>query len=88
MRILITGATGFIGRHLVAALRVQHQIEVISRQRDKAERLFGEQIPALRLDDLPNLDGYDAIINLAGEPIADRSWSAQQNNGLRIAAGG
>lgn len=78
MRILITGATGFIGRHLVAALRAQHQIAVISRQRDKAERLFGEQIPALRLDDLPNLDGYDAIINLAGEPIADRRWSVQQ----------
>ncbi|MFC3914926.1 TIGR01777 family oxidoreductase [Pseudaeromonas sharmana] len=77
MQILITGATGFIGQHLVAALSTEHQLTVISRRRDKAERLFAEQVQVRRLDELNNLDAFDVIINLAGEPIADRYWTTR-----------
>lgn len=36
MKILITGGTGFIGRKLVAHLKVNHEVVVLSRQGSRA----------------------------------------------------
>lgn len=79
MRILITGATGFIGQQLVASLGESHLITVISRNIGQAQRRLNSPVyHYLTLDELDSLDGFDAIINLAGEPIADKRWSSPQ----------
>ncbi len=84
MTLLITGATGFIGRHLVRRLHAQHPIWVISRNPERAGRQFGNQVVrCLTLDELPTLDGLDAVINLAGEPIADGRWSETRKQRIR-----
>lgn len=65
MKIAITGATGFIGRRLCTALNsAGHQLIQLGRQalQDDIDRLAGQ------------LQGCDAIINLAGENIG-RRWS-------------
>ena len=71
MRIFITGGTGLIGKALIQTLSLQgHAITVFSRDINKAKLELGEQIDyCSSLDDLKSLDGYDAIINLAGESI-------------------
>ncbi|OOF14573.1 TIGR01777 family protein [Salinivibrio proteolyticus] len=79
MNILITGGTGLIGKALVAKLQPQHQLTVLSRDKEKVTKIFGDSVAAIeRLDDLPHLNDFDAVINLAGEPIADKRWSEQQ----------
>jgi uncharacterized protein (TIGR01777 family) len=79
MRILITGATGFIGQHLLAALGKSHAITLLSRDTARAKRVLNSSAyQYLTLDELDSLDGFDAIINLAGEPIANKRWSAAQ----------
>ncbi|QIR05655.1 TIGR01777 family oxidoreductase [Salinivibrio costicola] len=79
MNILITGGTGLIGKALVAKLQPQHQLTVLSRDKEKVTKVFGDSVAAIeRLDDLPHLNDFDAVINLAGEPIADKRWSEQQ----------
>jgi hypothetical protein len=62
MKILLLGGTGFAGRHLAAALRERGDELALGSLRDPAAAAAGAA-------------ECDAIVNLAGEPIAQR-WSA------------
>lgn len=80
MRILVTGATGLIGKALLPHLN-HDEITVISRDPARAYQQLGHHINALDLlESLPSLDQFDAVINLAGEPIIGKRWSAQQKH--------
>jgi uncharacterized protein (TIGR01777 family) len=77
MRILITGANGFIGSHLTHALaRQRHEVYRLSRsQPDPNDPRQFHWDPAAGLIDDKCLEGVDAVIHLAGEGIADRRWN-------------
>ncbi|MEE9425838.1 MAG: TIGR01777 family oxidoreductase [Methylococcales bacterium] len=76
MNILITGGTGFIGSALCyRLLEEKHQIVVLSRHAEKVK----SPIKAIaNLGDLNDSDIFDVVINLAGEPIANKRWSDKQ----------
>ena len=75
MHLLITGASGLIGRHLVHTLRHQHQLTLISRDPVQTRQLFQDPLlPVFTLQNLPALQNVDVVINLAGAPIADQRW--------------
>jgi hypothetical protein len=76
--ILITGGTGLIGRKLVTALEKQYAMTVVTRDPSRAKRLLGDQVNCIIAEKLTSVDEFDAIINLAGEPIADKRWSDTQ----------
>lgn len=80
MRILITGATGLIGRSLTAFLLSQaHQVTALTRDLQRAKEVLGPQVTCWStLDDQYDLNSFDAVINLAGEPIAEKRWTPQQ----------
>ena len=85
MKILITGGTGFIGRRLVAHLKVQHEVVVLTRQGSRAYELLGHDVTLLdNLDRLDHLNDVDIVINLAGEPIASGRWSESRKQLLCI----
>ena len=77
MRVLVTGATGFVGSHLVPRLqRDGHRITVLSRNRDKRREL--SVLPGVRVlnADLHDhaalrrhLQGADTAINLVGRAL-------------------
>ena len=82
MKILITGGTGFIGRELLKHLTT-HDVVLLTRSPENAKRLlnhtdFGNVTYISHLNDLRDLNEFDAVINLAGEPIADKRWSKNQ----------
>jgi len=79
MKVLITGATGLIGRKLTGRLLEQsHQITALSRAPERAAKLLGSQVQVWEtLEGKTTLDGFDAVINLAGEPIADKRWTKE-----------
>ena len=85
MHVLITGGTGFIGQALVARLlRRGDELTVLSRDPPKAAALLGNRVRIW--DSLGQWqDGaiFDAIINLAGEPIIDRPWTAARKQVLK-----
>lgn len=61
MKVAITGASGFIGRHLAAALTAEgHSTRPVSLRSKIASDAFA---------------GCDAVVHLAGEPVAQR-WTA------------
>jgi uncharacterized protein (TIGR01777 family) len=81
MNIGVTGATGFIGRHLVDfALRRGH--EIIAFSRDASARIPGCEMRWFSLNELPDVRGCDAIIHLAGEPIMGL-WTAKKKRRIR-----
>ncbi|MEQ4923083.1 TIGR01777 family oxidoreductase [Proteus hauseri] len=84
MKILITGGTGLIGKALVCQLALNHhEITVLSRSPQKVYSHFCNEITCwTQLGDKKNLDEFDAVINLAGEPIADSRWTPAQKRKL------
>ena len=82
MIVVLTGASGLIGRSLSAELRTAgHQLRLLGRRAGPPDGwqwdALGEPPPAAALD------GVDAVIHLSGEPIAQR-WTA--NTWQRIVA--
>lgn len=80
MHILITGGTGFLGNHVCQLLLQQnHQLTVISRQPQLVFTRYSGRVRALRrLTDLIVSDQFDAVINLSGEGLLDKPWTAQR----------
>lgn len=76
MHILLTGGTGLIGRALCQFwLRQGHQLTVWSRRPERVAALCGDGVRGIaRLEELADTP-LDALINLAGAPIADRPWT-------------
>src|SRR5512147_1755496 len=85
MRILITGGTGLIGRHLCKALLAEgHQLTVLSRRPETVAVKCGASVQAMSsLDEWQPERAFDAVINLAGEPIVDAYWSEKRKQVLR-----
>tara|TARA_R110002167_G_scaffold118753_13_gene295518 strand:+ start:418 stop:1326 length:909 start_codon:yes stop_codon:yes gene_type:complete len=87
MRILITGGTGLIGQALIQQLiQLEHQVVLLTRNKSIAKRRFSAPIPRLEniVDDLDeiNFNLIEAVINLAGEPIVNKRWTAKQKQVL------
>lgn len=75
-RLLVTGATGFIGRRLVQALaEAGHSVTVLTRDIRKVVALQAPFTVVTNLDQIPDDARFDAIVNLAGEPISDGLWT-------------
>ena len=90
MKISIFGGSGFIGTRLVAALMKEHHtVTIVTRNSKKVESKWGTSIRSVEWDPLywgtleKALDGQQVVINLAGEGIAEKRWSASQKEILR-----
>jgi uncharacterized protein (TIGR01777 family) len=92
MKIAVTGATGFVGSRLVEKLKTEeHQILILTRNPNRANRMFpASAFPSLEIktyqptesgDWQKAISGCDAVINLAGEPIAER-WTPQHKKAI------
>ena len=86
MRIVVTGATGFIGQALIHRLANEgHQVHILVR---KPRTGLPPQIPYSIWDAQQNdpppaaLEGAEAVIHLAGEPVAQR-WTAATKRNIR-----
>jgi uncharacterized protein (TIGR01777 family) len=84
MKILITGGTGLIGRALCKSLNQKgHTLTVISRQPATVKDKCGLAVHALSsLDEWQSDDHYDAVVNLAGEPIVGLRWTVKRKKVL------
>ena len=90
MKIVIAGGTGFIGKTLVKRLiDDRHQVVVLSRRVDAFKNLPSANLKVEAWDGptigawISQIDGADAVVNLAGEGIADKRWSDERKQALR-----
>ncbi len=84
MNILITGGSGFIGQRLCTLLVEKgHTPLVVSRSSERARRVLPEEaIVRTRVADFEE-DAPEAVINLAGEPIAEGRWTDKKKKSIR-----
>jgi len=82
MRVFLTGATGFLGSALTARLRAEgHAVTAWVRSFDRARKRLGADVDLVAVS--ASFDALaaavsraDAVVNLAGEPLAGRRWTA------------
>jgi uncharacterized protein (TIGR01777 family) len=86
MNVTVTGATGLIGTRLVHALRARgDDVTVLTRSPERAQAKLG--VEALAWDPLAGpapaeaLRGRDAVVHLAGEPVAQR-WNDESRRAI------
>ncbi len=89
MRLLLLGCTGFIGRALVPQLlNAGYQLTLVSRKPIKAlyKNCDQDQVSVLQLDPSDPMSWYpgplltaltqaEGVVNMAGEPIAEKRWT-------------
>jgi uncharacterized protein (TIGR01777 family) len=87
--IIISGATGFIGRPLALSLAERaYDVAVLTRSREKAKALFGDRAIAVEWDGrtsrgwLELAESATAIINLAGENIGAGRWTEKRKQSI------
>lgn len=85
MKILISGATGLVGKHLIPTLKAKnHEVYKLVRKTPKnsdeiewnAEKGFNEKEQA-------KLENFDAVVHLAGDNVASENWSDEKKRKIR-----
>ncbi len=86
MTVTITGATGFIGRRLTTALLAEgHFVRTLSRRAGAAVQPNARPFvwdPAAEPAPREAVEGADAVVHLAGEPVAQR-WTPEAKTRIR-----
>ncbi|MBD2360907.1 TIGR01777 family protein [Anabaena minutissima FACHB-250] len=93
MKIAITGATGFVGSRLVERLHQQsHQILILTRNTTSARKVFPAEVftnveivayaPTTSGAWQDAIAGCDGVVNLAGEPIAEKRWTPEEKQAI------
>lgn len=91
MKIAIAGATGFVGTRLVERLQAEgHTVLVLARNESRATSLFPPsafpRVEIVAYQPITSgpwqqaISGCEAVVNLAGEPIAEKRWTEDQKN--------
>lgn len=82
--LLITGATGFIGHHLVKRrLAAGDELIVLTRDAAQARRKLGEHVRCVTsLEQITTATRIDGIVNLAGARILAQPWTRARRRAL------
>lgn len=89
MKLVITGASGFIGRALCAELlKKGHRLTLLTHSPPRSATAemakWQHWTPGTPGDWESALDGADGVINLAGEPIAAQRWTPNHKRRIRL----
>lgn len=84
MNILISGSTGMIGTALIEALKKQnHRVTRLVRSPQQSSEPTVQWNPASGTLNAKDVEGFDAVVHLAGESIAASRWTEAQKARIR-----
>lgn len=83
MKILVTGSSGLVGSQLIPFLNSQgHEVVPLIRNKNHgSDDIFWD--PENEEIDFSSLNGFDAVVHLAGENIANKRWSPEQKQKIK-----
>jgi len=92
MKIVVTGATGFLGRPLCAEfVRLGHEVAALSRNAEKARAALEPSVQCLKWGEEPGgglpwqiaVQSADVVVHLAGQSVAEKAWTPAIQQALR-----
>jgi uncharacterized protein len=85
MKILISGASGLIGTHLIPTLRAKgHEIYRLVRKTPRgADEIQWDSKTGFSEAEAAKLANFDAVVHLAGDNIASENWSPEKKRVIR-----
>lgn len=84
MKVVITGATGFIGTALCKELKSDYEVAALTRNKEKAKRVLGNAIKPVEWDGkttggwVSEFEGVFCAVNLAGENVGIGRWTEKK----------
>ncbi|UCF17132.1 MAG: TIGR01777 family oxidoreductase [Phycisphaerales bacterium] len=88
MRVVVTGATGFIGSALCRELQGSYEVVALSRDAEKALRSVGDSARVVEWDGRTagswacEFEGALAVVNLAGDNVASGRWTESKKSSI------
>src|SRR5688572_16122078 len=85
MKILISGASGLVGTHLIPTLAAKgHEIYKLVRKTPRTpDEIQWDAGEGFSETEAAKLEGFDAVIHLAGDNIASENWSKEKKKIIR-----
>lgn len=85
MKILVSGATGLVAKKLIPVLESKgHTIVRLVRGKPAADgEVRWDSEAGFSTDEAAKLEGFDAVIHLAGDNVASENWSADKKRRIR-----
>jgi len=85
MKILISGASGLVGTHLIPVLEAKgHEIYSLVRKTPKGENeIQWDAKTGFSEKEQARLEDFDAVVHLAGDNVASENWSAEKKRRIR-----
>lgn len=85
MKILISGASGLVGTHLIPTLKAKgHEIFRLVRKPPRdADEIQWDAEKGFNDDERKRLENFDAVIHLAGDNVASENWSDEKKQRIR-----
>lgn len=85
MKILISGASGLVGTHLIPTLKAKgHEVYKLVRKQPKAvDEIQWDSTKGIAESELPKLENFDAVVHLAGDNVASSNWSDEKKRSIK-----
>jgi uncharacterized protein (TIGR01777 family) len=85
MKILISGASGLVGTHLIPTLKAKgHEIyKLVRKTTQSSDEIQWDAEKGFSKSGQAKLENFDAVIHLAGDNVASENWSDEKKRRIK-----